>query len=108
LELPNQLDDPPLLDFDEVLLVFVSFGNGSSISVVFFQAFFVVRVVLFHAFDVEFVTALVAFFVVFVTEFVAFLTDPATSGAFHSGSHDESLFLVEDSNGPHDHPVVSA
>ena len=46
---PNQLEDPWLLD---LLTVVVSLGKGARISVVLFQAFFVVRVALFQAFDV--------------------------------------------------------
>ncbi len=70
-----------------------------------FQARFVVLAALFHA-----------FVVVSVTFLVAFLADPVTFGIFHCDSHDEvdfdvaptSDFVVDEANGPHDHPVVSA
>ncbi len=53
--------------------------------------------------------------VVLVTDLVAFLTDPATSGIFHWGNQEEDAFevtptsdlVVEEANGPHDHPVIS-
>jgi hypothetical protein len=65
----------------------------------------VVRDALFQAFDVVSVTFLVAFF-----------TDPVTSGIFHWGNQEEagldvaptSDLVVDEANGPQDHPVVSA